>query len=442
MKRQTVLTLVLAAMVLAPVASAYAPNANSAPSAGEPADVSTPTPVATGESSSTSESGSAAASPPASDDAEPEDGNYTRLYITDSYLSDRVKPGESATFNVTVGNGEDEAVDLDPHVEVSQFSGRPVDTDWVTVEDEETTLDADEEREFTVTVEVPEDAELGNYNAQVAFTDEEISYAGEPARPLHAASLSLDVYEEPTIDIEHPNYYNTLIEAGDSYTYEIEIENSGEEDVPLNPELSTDSRVMVNGEDTSVDRSWFTIDAPSEVEAGDNATVEVTVNPPESADVGRYNAQIDLGLQDPARPDRSSYWQEVGVDFRVWEQPDEPFVHEFEVSNETEDLQLSLSADTPYQSSTDDPVSFDVTFVAPDGTEFDGARTSVTDRGYVDLTRESPRSQNQGDYSARNAGKTFEYAVDDPQDGSWTVEITPENTMNFDYEIVRNESSD
>lgn len=441
MQRQTLLTLVLAAMVLAPVASAYAPNANSSP-AGEPADVTTPTPAVTGEASSTSESGSDTASAPASGGVQPEDGNYTQLYIADSYLNDRVKPGETTTFNVTVGNGDDAEVELDPHVVVPQFSGRPVESDWVTVDDGDTTLGVDEEETFAVTVDVPESAELGGYQAQLAFTDETISYAGEPERPVHAATLSVDVYREPTIDVDHPSYYNTLIEAGDSYTYEIEIENSGDEAASLDPEIGTDGTVTVQGSETSVDRSWFTIDAPAEVEAGDTVTAEVTVNPPESADIGRYDEQIDLGIEDPARPNRNSHWQEVRLNFRVWQQPDEPFVHEFEVSNETQDLALDLSAETPRQSSSDEPASFDVTFVAPDGTELDGDRASVTDQGYVDLSADSPRPDGQGAYSAQSASKTFEYEVEDPQSGSWTVEISPENVMNFNYEVVRDETAD
>ncbi|MFB6088129.1 MAG: hypothetical protein ABEJ85_06375, partial [Haloarculaceae archaeon] len=229
-------------------------------------------------------------------------------------------------------------------------------------------------------------------------------------------------------------------QAGQSYTYEFVVENTGDEPVPLNPKLETESSRYGRSDDT-VQRSWFEIEAPNEVAPGENATVTVTVSPPASADVGDYDAEINLGLKDPNRPDRDNYWQRVDVSFQVWKQPSQPFETSVQVSERADSMTLTLSAGEVRQSTTDAPVSFDVTFVAPNGSVVDHERVRVANRGHVSLGEEDPRIESQGPYSAGGENKQFTYRVDDPTAGDWTVRIMPHNTMHFQYEIVRNESA-
>ena len=424
MDYRDILTLALVAVVLLPAASAYAPSSNSAPTAGEPVADQASAGSATGADSAAAAQSSG-------------DGNYTRLYITDGYLSGEVKPGESTTFNVTVGNADDETVDLDPHLALPQAQGRPVDESWVTIEDSETTLEPDEEREFTVTVAVPEDTEFGSYRGEVAFTNQTTSYPGMPDRPVHSAQLSVTVREEPSVTITGDRYASAQIQSGDSYTYEYTVENDGDQAVPLNPTIQTSNRVR--SDRNTIERSWFSIDAPNEVGAGESATVAVTVTPGDDADVGYYDTEIDLGLQDPNRPERSDYWQQVSVRFQVWEQPDEPFEKSFSVSDEAENVTLSLTAGRYGQSTTDEPVDFDVTFVSPDGEEIDAERVSVTDSGSISLAGDRSDGEQQGPYTDSSSGTEFEYRLNDPTSGEWTAEIMPENTVDFSYEIVRDE---
>lgn len=422
MQRRDILTIALVAVLVLPVASAYAPTENNPPAAGDSPDL--PQSVATDDNASTAA-----------------DGNYTRLYIEDGYRHSEVKPGESTTFNITVGNSEDHAVELDPHVVLPQIQGRPIEKRWVTVEDVDKTLEADEERTVSVTVAVPSDAELGEYRAQVAFTNETISYDGRPSQPVHAARINVGVFKDPTVTIRSNRYHSAQIQAGNSYTYEVVVENSGDKAVPLNPKLNTrEQRRNRGGEQNTVERSWFTVDAPSEVPAGESVTVEVTVNPPESADIGRYDAEIELGLKDPARPDRGEYWQQVDLNFQVWTQPEEPFESEFQVSDQTDNVTLTLSASQYRQTATDEPTAFDVTFVAPDGTVADHQRVRVSNRGSVSLGGDERRGETQGPYVSGGDNKQFVYRVEDPTDGEWTVKIMPQNTTRFSYEIVRNES--
>jgi hypothetical protein len=419
MKLRNLLTVALVALLVAPAATAYVPVDSTPTQQGEPAAVATD-----GQSSS--------------ETAAAQERNYTRLYIEEGYRSSEVKPGESTTFNVTVGNSEDESVELDPHVVLPQVRGRPLAKSWVGIESADTTLEAGEERTFTVNVSVPSDADLGEYRALVAFTNETVTYRpGQPPRPVHAATINVDVFEEPTVRISSDRYYHTQVQAGDDYTYEIEVENTGEQAVPVNPTLETqENRRRYRGSEQTVERSWFEIDAPSEVAPGETTTVNVTVSPPESASVGDYDAEIDLGLQDPARPDRGDYWQQVDLRFQVWTQPDEPFETTFAVSEATESASVTLSTGSP---ANDRSASFDVSFVTPNGTVVEAERVRVSNDGHVSLGGDGPRGESQGPYTSRGSQQEFVYRIDDPAAGRWTARIMPQNAVDFGYEITRDE---
>jgi len=367
--------------------------------------------------------------------------NYTRLYVDDQYRSLELKPGESESLNVTVENGEDEAVTLSPHLYVPQLGRQPVDESWVTIEGGNITLDAGEERTVTITVDVPSEADIGRYNGIVAFTDDRISYPGQPPRPVHMAQLSLEVWTEPTVTIESSGWLSAQVQSGETTTEEIVISNSGEDAVPLNPTIKTERRTMSSrmGQET-LDESWFEIDAPSEIPAGESATVEVTIRPPSSADRGRYDAELDLGVRDPARPDDSNYWQQVRLNFQVWQQPDEAFETSVAVAEDTESMTLTLSTHQRPRADQTTPPSFDVTFVAPNGTTVAPERVQQSTNGHVDLGRSEERQNGDSPYANDGEDREITYRIDDPENGEWTAQIMPHNAIEFGYEITRNES--
>ncbi|MCD2202457.1 hypothetical protein [Halobacterium sp. KA-6] len=365
--------------------------------------------------------------------------NYTRLYVDEQYRNLRLKPGESKTVTITVENGEDEAVTLSPHLFVPPRGERPVEESWVSIGTSDLQLDAGEEREFDVTVSVPEDAELNRYAGAIALTNETISYPGRPAQPANGVSLNVEVWQEPTVRVVSDTYMHSQVQAGDSFTREFVVENTGDQAVPVSPELVTEDRYRPHANRDRLERSWVEIDAPNEISPGETATIEVTVTPPSDADRGDYRAELDLGLKDPARPDRSSYWQRVSLRFQVWTQPDQPFQTSFEVSDDTENVTLDLSA-SRYRSADSEPASFDVTFVSPNGTEVAAERVSVTNRGTVDLGSSRRQATTDGTYADSGEHQTFRYRLDDPDAGAWSVKIMPENAMQFSYEVTRNEA--
>ena len=367
--------------------------------------------------------------------------NFTRLYVDarESYLD--LKPGESGTFTVTVENGEDEAVDVNPHLFTSPAERNPLEESWVDISGPDS-IDAGEEAEYEVSVSVPEDASIARYSGQIAFTNQTTTpRAGMPPRPIHAAYTSVNVWEEPTVKILSETYISTQVEAGDSVTKQIVIKNTGEESVPLSPERAKQrGSCYGSGCPEQVDQSWIDIDAPSQIAPGETATVTVTISPDEDATRGRYDTSIDLGLQDPNRPEQRSHWQEISLNFVVWEQPEEPFEADFTVDERTDNVTLTLTPRN-YRAENADGASFDVTFVSPDGERIDAKRVQVSESGYVNLgAQQRPGAETDGAYATDHATTQFVYVLDAPATGEWSVEVMPENTIGFQYELTRNES--
>lgn len=370
--------------------------------------------------------------------------NYTRLYIEDQHKHLELQPGETDSVTVTVENGDDKAVDLSPHAVVSPRGQPLIEESWLTIEADNTTVAAGETHEFNVTISVPDDAEIRRYGGTIALTDERIQMPRRPGppRPVHSVSLNVEVWQEPTVHVDADRHMFSQVQAGESFTTNITIENTGEQAVPLNPQMNTEDRRRHSrpSDREQLDRSWIDIDSPSEIDAGGTETVEMTVTPPADAERGNYNAEVDLGLTDPARNEDRSHWQEIHLRFQVWTQPDDPFETAFDVSEDTNNATLELSADGHARAQTEQTAAdFDVTFVAPDGTEVAAERVQVADTGHVTLGAERRTRQSDGTYSTRGDQQTFKYRVVDPDAGTWSVRVLPENTMDFEYEIVRNE---
>lgn len=223
--------------------------------------------------------------------------------------------------------------------------------------------------ENKISVAVPDDADIDDYSGVVAFTDETVRYPGRPPQSVHSVSLSVDVWEEPTVQLNSETHIYTHLQAGETITREIEISNTGEEAVPVDPQFNAENqRRHRPGNRATLDRSWVTIDAPSEIDPGETDTVTLTVEPPADAERGDYSASVDLGLTDPARNADNTYWQEVNLNFQVWTPPEEPFKTTFDVSEATTNATLELTANQRQRAGDQhQDASFDVVFVAPMG---------------------------------------------------------------------------
>jgi len=370
------------------------------------------------------------------------DEEYTRLSVEVDDGYPELKPGENASVTVTVANHDEEAVTVDPSLEHPPRGSDVLPAEWLEYDADNLTVEPDEAVTFNVTVAVPENADLGRYHVAIAVTDERIQHPGQPPRPLHAARLGVNVYKGPTVHVLSRTHLNGQIEAGDATTAEIVVENTGDEAVPVNPEIGADDPHRRGPRsDATLDPAWVDVDAPGEIPAGVRATVEVTVSPPADAELGNHRTEIDLGLRDPARPEDDQHWQRVGVDVNVWSQPEEPYVRDFDVDSATDAVGLRLTQRGGHGSTVfggdHEPGSFNVTLVSPDGERISPERVRLSDRGSVDLTRNRRTGPVDEAYSAGSAEREYVYRVEAPTTGEWTVEIEPQNTIRFDYEIVR-----
>jgi len=369
----------------------------------------------------------------------PDPANYTRLYVDDGHQRVELKPGESDTVTASVENGESEAVELSPQlVTLPARNQPPVEQSWVSIDPADTTLDAGESREFEITVDVPNDAEIGDYRGIIGFTDETVRYPGRPPQPVHSTSVSVEVWQEPTVEINSESHIYTQLKAGGTATREISVSNTGDQAVPLSPQFNAENeRRRRPSRRNTLDRSWISIDAPNEIAPGETETVEITVAPPADADRGDYRATVDLGITDPARPDDRAYWQQISLGFQLWTEPETPFETTFSVDEETTNTTLELSAHQSRSAKASQNANFDVTFVSPDGREIDAQRSRLTDSGRINLGDRRQPAQTDETYAAERSQQTFSYELSDPTAGQWSVRIMPDNTMSFEYELTR-----
>jgi hypothetical protein len=348
----------------------------------------------------------------------------TDLEIDPTRADLEAEPGETATVNVTITNDGDSAATLDPQHVVLQQAPSELPEEWVSV-DVPAEVAAGESVTATVSVAVPTEVEAGNYYAQVAFTNVTSEGAGTISDFAHATLLSVEVDREPTVFVRSGEYLRGQLQTGETITRTVTVENTGEEAVALDPGLAEDEgECRGSGCPDVLPGEWLTFDAPEEIPAGETANVTVTVAPPADAASASYRTELTLGIDDPARSDRSDYWQRIDVDVDVWSPPEEPVERTFEVRPGDDRVTLTLSA-----GGEDERPDFEVVFVGPEGETYEQRPTSVTKQGHVDLV-------NRDESRLGGPGYQFTYEFEPPENGEWTVHIMPHDTPGFGYEIV------
>lgn len=180
---------------------------------------------------------------------------------------------------------------------------------------------------------IPDDADLGYYNANIIFDRSVISEGAESSVADEKISayyygniieLSVEVWIPPSVQIS-TNYINDRVEAGKEYDYEIKLVNVGDEDISItlqltigkiSPEISYYDSSRSSFDDAFAE-DYVIINAPSKVKAGETATIKIHLKVPESMQ-GSYSMAIDLGIEDPALDE----WEnQVQFYLNVWEQP-------------------------------------------------------------------------------------------------------------------------
>ena len=367
--------------------------------------------------------------------------DYKILQISPKFEWFELKPGGEKEFTVKVKNKDEEAVSTSPRIEVQPYGEYFLEEEWITVDPGSADINADGEQEYTVTVKIPEDAEIGHYSAQIVFTNDTMPTPYPAPFPMYVNSLSLSiqVWEPPKIVVQ-PQHIHDRVEAGQRQEYEIQFENKGDKAIAINPEIGGGDRWHGPFENT-IPEGWLTIDAPAKVEANSKATVKVTVNVPIDAK-GRYEGGINLNIDDPS----IERWnQEVHIGLEVWKQPTTPYREDFTVK-QGDDISVEVTArQHTYDrygggvEEKEEP-SFDValSLATLGGGKLTSKPSKTVKKGEVSLGMDylPPwEASSEGMYHVMSTEYSETYEILNATGGTWTLEILPRNAERFEYTI-------
>ncbi|MBU4075503.1 MAG: hypothetical protein KKI06_02130, partial [Euryarchaeota archaeon] len=354
-------------------------------------------------------------------------------------------------MSVTIKNKEKKSVSIKPSIVIQPYGEYMMEKEWVAVTPGTADIPAGGSQKFTVKVSIPKDASLGYYNAQVAFTDEEIPspYPQPIPNYVHTYQLSVDVWTPPNVQILR-SYITDQLESGKEYDYIIKLKNVADKAIPIDPKMS-DQNSMYYGPYGTMDAAFtddaISITAPKEIPAGQTVEVKVHIKVPEDAK-GSYNGAIDLGISDLSIRDE---WADmVNLQFGVWKQPSEPFVKSFttddaspvtiEVSSNLLNGLLGYIGYPGTTSSSAKTPSFTVGLNGPANEPISLKKTKTLIKGGVSLggmgTMYPPwESESEGIYNEIGVQYVETFTTNVPK-GDLKLSILPRNTQGFEYTIT------
>lgn len=373
-----------------------------------------------------------------------QDVDFAKLKINPRYSNTQLKPGSSDKITVTVTNKDNKTITLEPRVVPSPYMENIFEESWITITPASKDLKPDAKQEFTIEVNIPEDADIGNYGTDIAFTDDMIQtpYPTPYPQYINTMHLYVDVWTPPKIQIQPP-YLGDRVKAGDEHDYEIKLKNVADRDIAIDPKISDENRWNHYGPYGMVgpafDDDAITITAPSIVKAGETAVVKVHLEVPDDAK-GRYNGAIDLNIDDPSIRE----WEgQVQMNFEVWTQPSEPYTKTFttrtngsiniEVSSNDNNYDMWMGAGSQNEK---DVASFDLTLEGESG-EVELNLVKTTYSGTVSLgASDFPPWEMDGAGIYHDAIEVYTETYEAPGAiGEWTLGILPTNTEQFNYLI-------
>lgn len=343
--------------------------------------------------------------------------NITKLVIQPGHKYTRLQPGDTRTFTFEVSNPTDKEVTVQPEIVQLPYSEYWLQEDWMNISVQKSTLSPNTETEIKVEVEVPEDAEMGHYSCRIALTNDTFDYPGYPVKYINAISLSVNVWVPPQVTV-YPKYVRETVEAGESHTYTIMVENKGDDEVNLDPKIHEDDiYYSPYRRPTGLTEDMVTIDSPPSVSPGSKAEVKVKVDIP-SDTKGSLRGSIDLGIDDPTIKE---HMQKVRMNLRVYYQPSEPYVKEVAINNASK-LKFEVSASN-YRSDEGD---FTANIISPTG-HYNIEPTKTVESVGVTLSDEMlpPWEDAEGIYRVTHYEITEVYSIDNPEDGNWKLEVMP-----------------
>jgi hypothetical protein len=391
---------------------------------------------------------------------EPVVSEYTKLRISPTYEWLEMEPGDERVFTVEVKHDENKSVSTQVFIESPPYSEYTIGDNWITVEPESAEIAVADKQEYNVTVQIPVNAELGYYNAQIVFTNDTWSmpypewsmpYPEKFPAYVNTCELSINVWRPPVVFF-WPRHISDRVKAGKSYEYVIQLENIGDTAIAINPEIAGEEERIIElplppfpygYEEGRMPNDWLTIEAPATVSAHTTATVTVTVAVPEDAS-GWRDTKINLNIDDPSITEWDGI---VYMNLEVWKPPTTPYSDEFSVEQGGA-FSVMVSARQyaydRYSEMEEEEPSFNTVLSAPNNVTVTPESTKTVKKREVSLGLgmkygpwgpypEDAASEEQYHVMSTEYSKTYE--VTNATGGTWTLEILPINVQDFEYTI-------
>jgi hypothetical protein len=386
---------------------------------------------------------------------------FEKIRVDPAYKSLELKPGDSKNFTVTVENKDNKTIELKPKPVITPYTENFINESWISISPSKGSLKPGEKEEFQVEVNIPKDADLGNYAMLLAFTEKvpEGDVAGSYPNFPGTMQLNIQVWVKPSVQILTP-YVNDLVEAGKSYTYEIKLRNTGSKDISISPEL-TESMIYSTGmSQQAFGDDAIRVEAPDKIKAGQTAIVNLSLAVPATAK-GSYSGSLDMNIDDPGIRE---YEGMISLSFRILPVPEKPYENTFEAETDgpiTLEIRANQYGYGLYTTGGNRNLqpSFNVSLTDPSGnkvtptpvdTKYSGSITIVDDtyppqplyslpymssRAAGDVKTGNMETKNQGSYQGGTTTFIKTYTAPGAA-GKWKLSIFPENTENFDYTVT------
>ena len=360
--------------------------------------------------------------------------------INPSYYDLYLQQGESSNFNVSFKNNGRKTLDVEPKIVDVPYSN--LDESWITISPASTTVNPGAEQEFTIEINVPEDANGGNFETYIAFTDDVVSTPETDAysQYVNTIHLSVTVPIYPKIELQ-TSYVSDTVEAGKEYEYTIKIKNIAAKNITINPEVTRN--IDVYSVDTfGLDDDAIEISAPSTLTPGQIADMVISVPVPENA-TGTYYGVIEMNIDGQQN---IGYDPQIYLDFRVKHQPSVPYVKTFNTrTTDPITIEVSTSVYTENTWLRSPPKDKDPSFelnLKYDSSPVDMTLVKTTQMGNVYIGWDNfpvwSNDESTG-YQNNNRYYTETYTIPGAI-GNWELTILPTNAENFDYSITIGDS--
>ncbi|KAF5413939.1 MAG: hypothetical protein C5S48_10245 [Candidatus Methanogaster sp.] len=384
---------------------------------------------------------------PMGDSPDLTDTDFQKLQISPRHANMELEPGKSDEITVTVTNKDNMTVPVNPIVMDQPYSDYIFDEDWIAITPASTELEPNTEVEFTISVEIPDDAERGQYGLQIVFTDDVMPTPYPSPYPIYinALDLHISVWAPPVMQIQ-PRYIHDRVESNQDYDYTINLKNTGDKDIEINPTLKQEQWYRYEMGGQAFEDDAITITAPPVVPADGTATVNVHLEVPLGAK-GEYYSGIDLGISDSSSDGWYGNDEVVQLNFEVWTQPTEPYVKGFATETaspitievESNQYRYDMCGGGSSENDGAEEPSFDVVLRGSTGAEVMLTRTVVEYHGSVGLGGSDCTPpwevDSHGMYDEGSTSYVERYTADGAV-GTWKLSILPHYVEAFEYTVM------